>query len=131
VKIISFGVLVASTMLATSFFSKSHSQQNSIGAIEGGRALYEAKCGGCHSIDANRIGPLHRGIKNRKIGSILDFDYSSALKTAGDIKGLRWNAQSLDQWLNDPEQFLPGQAMNYSLNDPAQRKLIIEYLLSL
>jgi cytochrome c len=118
-------------MLATSFFSKSHSQQNSIGAMEAGPALYEAKCGGCHSVDANRIGPLHRGLKNRKIGSVREFDYSSALKSAGEAKGLRWNAESLDQWLNNPEQFLPGQAMNYSLNDPAQRKLIIEYLLLL
>jgi len=34
-----------------------------------GQELYESRCGGCHSLDANRVGPAHRGVYGRKAGS--------------------------------------------------------------
>ena len=27
-----------------------------------GRTLYESRCGGCHAVDANRVGPMHRNL---------------------------------------------------------------------
>jgi cytochrome c len=123
--------LLASVTLATGVFLPAYSQQNSVAVTELGSALYEAKCGGCHSIEVNRVGPLHRGLNNRKIGSVQGFDYSSALRSAGESRGMRWSKTSLDKWLSDPETFLPGQSMNYSLTDASQRALVIDYLLSL
>jgi cytochrome c len=95
-----------------------------------GQDLYEAKCAGCHSLEENRVGPKHKGLKNRLVGTVAGYSYSSALEKAGREKDLRWNANSLDRWLIDPEAFLPGQAMNYSLNKAEERRAIIEYLLN-
>ena len=38
-----------------------------------GQELYESRCGGCHSLDANRVGPAHRGVYGRKSGSAPGF----------------------------------------------------------
>src|SRR6185369_15653367 len=60
-----------------------------------GADIYEAKCGACHSLDANRIGPKHRDVFGRKSGVVPDFHYSEALKKLNVV----WNAQTLDRWL--------------------------------
>jgi len=89
-----------------------------------GDALYEARCGGCHSLDANRIGPMHRGVFGRRAGSVADFDYSDALRNAR----VQWNAQTLDAWLRDPQALIPGQRMGYSLQSAEERAAIIDWL---
>jgi cytochrome c len=30
--------------------------------VAAGEALYQSKCTGCHSVDADRIGPRHRNV---------------------------------------------------------------------
>ena len=93
--------------------------------------LYDARCGGCHSVEQDRVGPRHRGLANRLAGSVKEFSYSQALLNAGTKDGLRWSALTLERWLTNPEAFVPGQAMGYSLDNPQERKVIIDYLLSL
>jgi cytochrome c len=89
-----------------------------------GAELYASRCGACHSLDANRVGPLHRGVFGRKAGSVPDYAYSPALERSG----VTWNAATLDRWLTDPEAFLPGQRMGYRLDDAGERADVIEYL---
>lgn len=89
-----------------------------------GAAAYDSRCGGCHSLDASRIGPMHRGVYGRKAGSVADFDYSPALRASGVV----WEAASLDRWLSGPEAFIPGQRMGFSVSDPSARADIIAYL---
>jgi len=89
-----------------------------------GRALYESRCIGCHSIDANRVGPAHRGVFGRKAGTAKDYDYSPALRAATVV----WDARSLERWLADPERLIPGQRMGYSVPDAADRADLVEYL---
>lgn len=89
-----------------------------------GEALYEARCGGCHSPDVNRVGPKHRGVLGRTAGTVPDYSYSSAVKKSGIV----WTAQTLDRWLANPEGLVPGQKMGYAVTDPADRADIIEYL---
>lgn len=91
-----------------------------------GAALYEARCGGCHDITANRIGPRHAGLAGRKAGALADFDYSPALRASS----VMWSAATLDRWLQDPEALIPGQRMGYRLSSPAERDAIIRYLLT-
>lgn len=91
-----------------------------------GRELYESRCGGCHSIEANRVGPMHRGVVGRRAGSVPDFGYSSALKSSAVV----WSEATLDRWLADPEKTIPGQAMGYSVADPGDRKDLIAFLKS-
>ena len=96
------------------------------GSASAGQALYEAKCGGCHSVDANRIGPRHRDVVGRKVASVPGFDYSDALKKLGGV----WTRARLDTWLRNPQAVAPGTRMFLSVSDPRQRRDIVAYLAS-
>ena len=92
-----------------------------------GQQIYESRCVACHSPDANRVGPMHRGVYGRKAGSVPDYNYSNALKHSNVV----WNDQTLDEWLTDPQAFLPGQKMNFRVAKPQDRADIIAYLKTL
>jgi len=94
------------------------------GDAERGKILYESRCIACHSIDANRVGPAHRGVVGRKAGAVRDYDYSAALR----VSAIRWDARTLDRWLGDPERTIPGQKMNYQVGEAGDRADLIEYL---
>lgn len=100
--------------------NKAHAQAST------GMALYQAKCGGCHSLDANRIGPAHRGVVGRKPGNVVGFAYSPALKKLGGL----WTPARLDAWLQGPQKIAPGSKMFLTVTDPAARSAIIGYLAS-
>jgi cytochrome c len=89
-----------------------------------GADIYEAKCGACHSLDANRIGPKHRGVFGRKSGTVPGFHYSAALKKLNVV----WNAQTLDRWLQNPAAMARGTAMGYWLTVAQERADVIAYL---
>ena len=91
-----------------------------------GQTLYEAKCGGCHALDANRVGPMHRGVVGRRPGSVPTFDYSPAVRKLGGV----WTPARLDQWLQGPQALAPGARMYFSVADPTQRRNIVAYLVS-
>jgi cytochrome c len=88
--------------------------------------LYESRCTACHSLDHSRIGPAHRGVFGRHAAQVAGFDYSPALRRTKVI----WTARSLDRWLTNPEAFIPGQKMGYSISDPRDRADIIAFLAS-
>ncbi len=89
-----------------------------------GAQLYASRCGGCHSVDANRIGPAHRGVFGRRAGTVTGFDYSPALRASR----LVWDARTLDAWLADPESTIPGQSMGYRVDSERDRADLIAYL---
>jgi cytochrome c len=91
-----------------------------------GRALYESRCEACHSLDHSRIGPAHRGVFGRRAGAVPGYTYSEALQHSNVV----WNAQSLDRWLTNPEAFIPGQKMSYSVPDARDRADVIAFLMS-
>ena len=92
-----------------------------------GAQSYAARCGGCHSVEADRIGPRHAGVFGRRAGSVAGFDYSPALARSQFV----WDARTLESWLSDPESLVPGQRMGYSLSDAAARADVIAYLATL
>jgi cytochrome c len=94
------------------------------GDAAAGKMLYEAKCGGCHSVDRNRIGPLHRGVVGRPVASVPGYSYSPALRKLGGS----WTAARLDRWLSGTQRMAPGSKMYLEIDDPAQRRAIIAYL---
>src|SRR3546814_17419645 len=71
--------------------------------ISEGRVLYQGRCGGCHSVETNRIGPRHRGVVGRPVASVPDYDYSPALKQLGGT----WTPARLDLWLSDTKEMVP------------------------
>ena len=91
-----------------------------------GKTLYLNKCGACHSVTANRIGPLHQGVVGRKPGSVPGYAYSPALRKLTGV----WTPARLDQWLTNPMKYVPGTKMAYMVPDPVQRANIIAYLVS-
>jgi len=89
-----------------------------------GQELYESRCGGCHSLDANRVGPAHRGVYGRKAGSSANFGYSTAVKNSTVV----WEEKTLDAWLTNPQSLIPGQRMNFRVATAEDRADIIAYL---
>ncbi|MBN9490773.1 MAG: c-type cytochrome [Alphaproteobacteria bacterium] len=89
-----------------------------------GKELYESRCGGCHSLDANRIGPAHRGVYGRKAGTAPNFSYSAAVRSSGIV----WGEKTLDAWLTNPQALIPGQRMNFRVSAMEDRADIIAYL---
>jgi cytochrome c len=91
-----------------------------------GAAVYE-RCAACHSPDADRVGPRHRGVVGRRAGSIEGFAYSTAMKRSGVV----WDEAALEKWLTDPQAFIPGQRMGFRLGNPRERADVIAYLKTL
>jgi cytochrome c len=89
-----------------------------------GQILYEARCGGCHSLDSNRVGPAHRGVVGRKVASAPGYAYSPAIRRLGGV----WTAGRLDMWLKGPQRLAAGSRMFLSVDDPVARRDIIAYL---
>lgn len=102
-------------------------QAQSVPSAERGRALYESRCVACHSVDANRVGPAHQGVFGRKAGSAPDYAYSKAVASSNVV----WTRANLLAWLAGPEAVIPGQAMNYSLGEAAEREDVVAYLATL
>jgi cytochrome c len=92
-----------------------------------GEEIYNSRCIACHSPDANRVGPKHRGVVGRTAGTVPDFNYSKAVKSSGVV----WSEETLDKWLTNPQAFIPGQRMNFKVADPADRADLIAYLKTL
>ncbi|HEX2113752.1 MAG TPA: c-type cytochrome [Alphaproteobacteria bacterium] len=112
--------LVVSSMIALAGFGL---PVQAADAARGGE-LYESRCFGCHSLDANRIGPMHRGVFGRKAGSVADFAYSAAVKNAAVV----WDEATLDRWLANTQAVIPGTRMNFRVANAEDRADIIAYL---
>jgi cytochrome c len=89
-----------------------------------GQDLYESRCIACHSIDANRVGPRHRGVVGRKAGTVADFAYSPAVRNSTVV----WTRETLARWLTNPQDVIPGQRMNFRVANPQDRADLIDYL---
>jgi cytochrome c len=89
-----------------------------------GEQIYH-RCQGCHSIDANRVGPRHAGLFGRHAGSLDDYSYSDAMRASGVV----WNETTLDQFLTAPRKFIPGTKMPFAgIPDAQERADLIAYL---
>jgi cytochrome c len=94
------------------------------GNAERGAEIYENRCTGCHSLDANRVGPAHRGVVGRRVGTARGFEYSDALRGAN----LVWTEALIQRWLTNPEALIPGQQMGFRLGDAQERADVAAFL---
>ena len=97
------------------------------GNIQRGFALYQERCTACHDVDGNKIGPAHRGVLGRRVDSLPGYKYSEELARSR----LRWTPQTLNAWLQDPEELVAGQRMGFQVEDPQDRADLIAYLVTL
>ena len=97
------------------------------GNAANGERLYRA-CAPCHSLepDRNMTGPSLAELWNRKSGGLPSFPrYSPAIKSAGII----WNDDTLNEWIRDPQHFIPGNTMTFpGIKEPRQRADLLAYL---
>ena len=92
-----------------------------------GQRVYGA-CAACHSLqpDQNMTGPSLADVWNRKAGGLASFSrYSPALKSANIV----WNDKTLDDWIKDPQHFVPGNQMTFpGIKDARQRADLLAFL---
>jgi cytochrome c len=85
-------------------------------------------CASCHSLQPgqNMTGPSLANLWGRKAGSLPSFDrYSEALKASGTV----WNDRTLDQWLTNPQQLVPGNQMPFpGIKDARARADLLAFL---
>jgi cytochrome c len=89
-----------------------------------------SKCSICHSAEAgeDKVGPSLAGIVGRKSASDAKFAYSAAMKNFNQT----WDEKTLDTYLANPRQTVPGTKMVYpGLKNQADRDDLIAYLATL
>lgn len=92
--------------------------------VKAGEAIY-ARCLACHALAYDRTGPRHCGLFGRRAGSVKGFPYSGAMQRTDII----WNAKTLDRFLANPTQAVPGTSMGYAgVTDGKERAALIAYL---
>jgi cytochrome c len=91
-----------------------------------GKAVFE-QCAACHSLGeaGDYDGPMLKGVFGRKAGSLEDYRYSAAMKRSS----VTWDAMTLEQYVADPQAFMPGNRMAFAgITDKTQRDDLIAYL---
>ena len=92
-----------------------------------GAAAFQ-QCAACHSTkpDEHLTGPSLAHVWGQKAGTGKGFmRYSDAVKRSG----ITWNEKTLDQWLANPERFIPGNSMTFpGIQNAAAREDVIAYL---
>jgi cytochrome c len=113
---------MAALLVALSFADMARAE--TAGDPVAGETIYK-RCQGCHSIDQNRTGPMHRGLFGRPAGSVEGYNYSEAMRNSGIV----WNETTLDAFLAAPRDYVPGTKMTYAgIKDPQERADLIAYL---
>lgn len=99
-----------------------------LGAAVKAPAAYSA-CAACHApAGGHGIGPSLAGVLGREAGTLAGFRYSRAMRDSG----IKWNAKSLNHYIENPQKVVPGNRMPFAgLKDPAQRAAIVRYLSTL
>lgn len=98
------------------------------GDIDKGRRLFN-RCKACHHLTAEaprHVGPHLYRLFERQVGSSADYPrYSRALQDADFV----WDEAKLDEWLANPNSFLPGNKMQFGgLRRGQDRKDLIAFL---
>lgn len=83
-------------------------------------------CAACHELHVrqNKVGPYLYGVIGRRAGSVSDFSYSQAMKSAGFI----WTRDKLRAFVLSPTTVVPGTAMGISGISEDEVDSLMEYL---
>jgi cytochrome c len=108
-----------------SLLALSHAIQAADCDVSAGQQTFQTKCGACHTLDADHVGPRLAGVVGRPIGSIPGFKYSKDLAGANNT----WTVEQLDRWLASPANMFPDTAMAFGgLRNASERQTVLCYL---
>ncbi|MCH8862967.1 MAG: c-type cytochrome [Proteobacteria bacterium] len=97
------------------------------GDAKNGKLVF-GRCRACHGFTSARAkpGPSLENIFGRPAGAEPGYDaYSKALRESGIV----WNERTLDEWISNPLDFLPGNKMNVAPIRSAQDRMdLLAYL---
>ncbi len=92
-----------------------------------GKRLY-LRCQACHTVEANGphlVGPNLHGLIGATAGAKEGYAFSSQLSNSG----LVWDRETLDKWIEAPQQLVPGNKMAFAgLPKEEDRAALIQYL---
>lgn len=116
---------------ALAFAPDARGDANTTDADRGRELFMTRSCASCHGVtkgDDMKVGPSLFGVLGRKAGTA-----PSLLGASENLKkyGVTWNAETLDEFLANPDAKVPGTPMSGVLADPQQRADIIAYLATL
>lgn len=120
-------VAFSGLLLMTATVAMAQSNAIATGNAVKGKEIYDARCSACHSVDDNRVGPMHMGVFGRKAGGVKSYRYSDALNKSKVV----WNRDNLTAWLANPEMLIPGQRMGYAMDNAQDRDDVVAYLATL
>jgi len=98
------------------------------GSAERGKTVFTRSCAQCHTYvenGANLQGPNLFGVVGRHSGKAPGYNYTDANKNANVI----WSPESLNEYLTNPVQYIPGTKMNFAgLRKSRDRENLIKFL---
>ena len=94
--------------------------------VDRGRDLFAKRCSGCHALDSDKEGPRLGGVFGRRAGTVAGFPYSDALRNSGIV----WDENNLNRWLENPEQVVKDNDMQFHVGDAAERAALVAFLKS-
>ncbi len=117
--------LAAGVALAAAVLFAAPAAAADAAAVPPGEQLY-SRCIACHAIDSNRTGPQHCGVFGRRAGTAPGYDaYSRAMRDSRIV----WDEHTLDVFLRDPMQAVPGTTMGYAgIKNDEERAALIAWL---
>lgn len=115
--------LLFSPSLALICATGAHAQA---GDAKAGQAVFDGQCASCHTVKPGQhgFGPSLAGTVGRKAGIASGFSYTPAMKGAG----LTWDPATLDVFLANSTQKVPGTAMSVAVPSAKDRADVIAYL---
>lgn len=100
------------------------------GNAEHGKAVFN-QCKICHAVGPGAkagVGPEQNNLVGSVAGSRPGYNYSPAMKEAG-AKGLVWNEENLNKFIENPKAVVPGTKMVFpGLKNAQDRADVIAYL---
>jgi cytochrome c len=118
---------LSATLALVGAITFQHSAIAADGDAARGQRIY-GMCAPCHSLerDRNMTGPSLAELWNRVAGGLASFRrYSEALKSSRIV----WEDGTLDEWLKNPQQFIPGNQMIFpGLGNEQQRTDLLAFL---
>jgi len=100
------------------------------GADVSGEQAFNNSCRTCHTVKEgdNRAGPNLHNIIGRKAGSVANYHYSDAMKSAG----FAWDEDKLARFIEDPDGVVSGNGMKpyTGVRSPEDRAKIVAFLKS-